>query len=113
LDSSVKVRRQRIAPVEAPECLRVKVGYIKVRLSYLTFDPKHMRSQMLRNSCGARPPYAEDICVLIPRMKVFPTLSTYNPAFKRLQDCNLLTQTAKLTGFTIVDEDDSTLAYVV
>lgn len=106
--------RQRIAPMfEVPECVRVKVGYIKVRLSYLTFDPKHMRSQMLRNSCGARPPYSEDICVLMPRMKVFPDVNVYNRPFKHLQSCELLTPNAKLTGYTFLDEDDDTLAYVL
>ena len=113
MDSSVKVRRQRIAPVEAPDCLRVKAGYIKVRLSYLTFDPKHMRSQMLRNSCGAKPPYIEDVCILTPRMKVFPSLSTYKAAFEHLQAAGLLAKSDTLITQTVVDEDDSTLAYVV
>lgn len=113
LGNPVLVRTQRIAPVDAPECTRFKSGYIKVRLEYLTFDPKHMRSQMLKTSCGARPPYAEDICVLLPRMKVFPGTDNFREPFARLQSSNVLSSSAKLTGYTFLDEDEDTLAYVI
>lgn len=113
LGSPVLVRTQRIAPADAPECVKVKLGYIKVRLEYLTFEPKHMRSQMLKTSCGARPPYAEDICILLPRMKVFAEIDAYRVPFAQLQSSNVLSSSAKLTGYTFLDEDDDTLAYVI
>ncbi len=113
MSSLPEIRTQRIAPIEAPECVRVKVGHIKIRLSYLTFDPKHMRSQMLRNSCGARPPFAEDVCILMPRMKVFPNVENYIIPLSRLQFAGVVSPSAKLTGYTFLDEDDDTLAYVV
>ena len=113
MGNPVLIRTQRIAPPDAPACIRVKVGCIKVRLDYLTFEPKHMRSQMLRNSCGARPPFAEDVCVLMPRMKIFPEISAYAEPFARLQAANVLPSSAKLTGYTILDEDDLTLAFAV
>jgi hypothetical protein len=113
LGNPVLVRTQRIAPVDAPECVKVKVGYIKVRLSYLTFEPKHMRSHMLKTSCGAKPPYIEDVCILMPRMKVFPSLQTYRAPFEHLQAAGILPKSTTLITQTIIDEDDDTLAYVI
>ena len=112
----VAVRTQKIAPshsVEVPETAGSKPGHIKVRLVYLTHEPKHMRSAMLRNTYGAKPPYTEDVCVLMPRMKVFPWMDTYIPVFTRLQCSGVISPSAKLTKFTILDEDDDTLAYIV
>lgn len=108
-----KIGIQRIAPPEVPKCIRVKVGCIKIRLSYLTFDPKHMRSQMLKVSCGAKPPFAEDVCILMPRMKISLNRQIFDSALSRLQLSGVVSPSAKLTGYTFLEEDDDTLAYVV
>lgn len=113
MDSTLKPPVQRIAPTEQPMVAPVKSGHIKVRLSYLTSDPKHIRSIMMRNNCGAKPPYTEDTCILMPRMKVFTDLQNYASAFERLQLSGVLPLSAKLTSYTILDEDDITLAYIV
>ena len=90
-----------------------KEGCIKVRLTYLTEEPKHIRSIMLHNTFAAKPPYFEDVCVLIPCPLANTTIQTYLPYLKRLQDNDVISPTAKLTHFAFLDEDVTTLAYLV
>jgi hypothetical protein len=102
----------QISPPDLPPTMPVKSGYVKVRLSYLTHKPKHVRSILLRQY-GTQPPYIEDVCILMPRMKVFALLETFMPAFEELRAAGVIDKEASLQTFTILDEDVSTLAYIV
>lgn len=100
-----------------PELLKLEVHaskaeYAKIRLVFLTDEPKHVRSQMLHSLYGSKPPFVEDVCILMPRMRVFSILEAFIPAFEKLQEANILPPTAKLLGFKVLDEDSSTLAYL-
>lgn len=95
-----------------PETASTKAGYIKVRLTFQTYEPTHIRSVMLESEYGIEPPYTENLCILLPRQKAFSLLEAYLPAFQRLQDAGLVSSTAQLTAFHILDEDNLTLAYI-
>jgi hypothetical protein len=98
--------------IEKPELLSFKSGYMKIRLSYLTWEPKHFRSITLKMECGAQPPFTEDICILLPCSKVFAVLETFIPMFDTLRRLEIVSKTAKLQDFTLFDEDHLTLAYL-
>jgi hypothetical protein len=102
-----------IAPPKRPLVLASKPGCIKVRLSFLTGSPKHVRNILLQEQCGTQPPYIEDICILMPRMKVFTLLETFLPAFAFLQKIGIIPFDANLQDFKILDEDAVTLAFLV
>lgn len=93
------------------ETFPAKNGYAKIRLSFLTDEPKHLRSEMLRRVCGSKPPFVEDICVLMPLHRVFAILETFIPVFERLQEAGVIGKNANLLGFKVLDEDITTLAY--
>ena len=101
-----------VVPPPKRGLLPAKAGFVKIRLSFLTDDPKHVRSQMLRLSCNSKPPFVEDICVLMPRMRVFSILETFIPAFEKLQEEGTVSSTAKLLTFKVLDGDSSTLAFL-
>jgi hypothetical protein len=78
-----KVRAEhvhQISPSAKPELLPEKDGYVKIRLTYLTMEPKHIRSAMLRVQ-GIQPPFMEEVCILMPQARVFPLIETFMPAF--------------------------------
>lgn len=100
-----------IAP-SRPKPLPSKIGYVKIKLTFLTNEPKHVRSQMLRLSYNSEPPFVEDICILLPRMQVFSILETFLPAFEKLQESGVVSSTAKLLKFKILDGDTNTLAFL-
>jgi len=89
-----------------------KEDCVKVRLSFLTDEPKHVRSQMLQRLYAAKAPFIEDICVMMPRMQVFAILETFIPAFERLQEADIVPRSANLLSFKVLDEDLTTLAYL-
>ncbi len=95
-----------------PSPLPSKNGYMKIRLSFLTPEPKHIRSVMLRDQCKAEPPFVEDICVLLPCEKAFSILEAFIPAFENLRESGMVSRTADLLGFKILDGDYNTLAYL-
>jgi len=101
-----------VAPPPKRELLPSKAGFVKIRLSFLTNDPKHVRSQMLRLSCNSKPPFVEDICILLPLGKTFSILETFIPAFEKLQEDSTVSDTAKLLTFKILDDDTCTLAFL-
>jgi hypothetical protein len=107
----VPSKARSIAPNRKPALLPTKLGCIKIRLTYLTFIPTHIRSVMLQIQ-GVQPPYIEDICVLMPQAKTFMLIEAYMPAFSKLQSCDLVPKSASLQSFKIMDEDEITLAYV-
>ena len=87
-------------------------GHIKVRLQYLTKEPKHLRS-MLLSQYGMEPPFIEEACILLPHMRVFPMLECFLPAFKVLCKEGIVPKEAELQGFSILDRDSLTLSYVL
>jgi len=98
--------------VKWPEVYPFKDEYAKIRLSFLTDDPKHIRSLMLQQIYSVKPPFVEDVCVLLPRMQVFSILEAFFPVFERLQEAGIVNSTANLLGFKVLDEDTLTLAYL-
>ncbi len=89
-----------------------KDGFVKVRLSFLTNEPKHVRSQTLQRICGSQPPFVEDICVLIPQPRAFAILEAYLPAWEYLREAEIVPPAANLLNFKVMDEDITTLAYL-
>jgi hypothetical protein len=67
---------------------------------------------MLQQIYNSKPPFVEDVCVLMPRMAVFSILETFFPVFERLQEAGVVSPTANLLGFKVLDEDTETLAYL-
>lgn len=107
----VTVEQARAIPVSAPEMAKEKDGYVKVRLDFLTNQPKHVHSQLLAEHYDLQGPFLENISVLVPQGECFDLLECYAPhvsdliKMKAIGDC-------KLVGFDIQVEDDTTLAYV-
>lgn len=101
-----------IAPAPVPELAPEKLGYMKVRLLYLTPEPQHLRSLQLAHAYNIRPPYNEEVSILLPRMKVFTLLETFIPAFEYLQKAGIISKSSKLRDFRILDEDKLTLSYI-
>ena len=111
-NSKVSVPKGRsIAPSRKPAILPAKLGCVKIRLTYLTTDPRHIRNIMLQIQ-GIQPPYMEDIYILMPQAKVFTLIESYMLAFASLQKCDLVPKSAVLQSFKILEEDEITLAYV-
>lgn len=95
-----------------PQLLPSKMGYVKIRLTFLTSEPKHIRSIMLRDQYKVEPPYLEDICVLLPLVDTFSILETFIPAFEKLREVGVVAKTSNLLKFKILDEDSHTLSYL-
>ena len=95
-----------------PELAALKLGYVKIRLSYLTSQPQHLRSLLLLHTCGIQPPYTEEVCILLPCIKVFTLLETFILPFEYLQKCGIISKTAELQDFKVLEEDTPTLAYI-
>jgi hypothetical protein len=98
--------------VKWPDVFSSKEGCTKIRLSFLTDEPKHIRSLMLQQIYGVKPPFVEDVCILMPRMEVFSILETFLPVFERLKETGVVSLNANLLGFKVLDEDTETLAYL-
>lgn len=86
-------------------------GYLKVRLFYHTWEPHHVRSQVLQTELRMEPPFVEDISVLISAELVRNHISAFESIFHQLQILGRLKHTDKLKSFEIRDEDVRTLAY--
>ena len=112
ITKSTPATERPIAPALKPELAASKPGYVKVRLSYLTLQPQHLRSLLLLHTCGIQPPYTEEVYLLLPARRVFALLETFMPPFEYLQKCGILSKTAELQEFKILDEDVLTLAYI-
>ena len=88
-------------------------GYIKVRLTYLTNEPKHYRSYQLALMYGLRGPYTEEAFVLMPvRSITSMDFTVFRSAFAFLQRNFIVSRSARLVKVTLLDEDTNTLAYV-
>jgi hypothetical protein len=91
-----------------------KQGYIKVCFAYLTNEPKHYRSYQLATMYGLRGPFVESVYALVPRKSIVRLeLISFHPAFIRLKTEGIISRTARLIGYTLADEDNSTLAYPI
>jgi len=110
--TNTSVARQ-IAPPVCPELMASKEGYLKVRLTYLTHDPKHIQNFLLRNGYGIKGPYSEDVCILMPANRVFDNLETYLAPWELLQRSGVVRAEDTFLDFKLLIEDDLTLAYVV
>lgn len=97
----------------APPLESSKEGFIKVRLSFLTSSPKHIRNLVLRNGYGIKGPYSEDVCILFPAARTFNDFETYQDTFESLQQCGVLHADDSFIDATILVEDDLTLAYLI
>lgn len=95
-----------------PSPLPSKMGYVKIRLTFLTSEPKHIRSIMLRDQYKAEPPYLEDIYILLPLVDTFSILETFIPTFEKLRKAGVVAKTSNLLKFKILDEDSHTLSYL-
>jgi len=100
--------------VSAPrfQLLPSEVGFIKIRLMFTTSEPKHVRSQMMQQIYHSKPPFIEDVCVLMPSAAVFTLLETFFPAFEWLKEIGVVSPTANLQEFKVLDEDTHTLAFL-
>jgi hypothetical protein len=109
----IKIAVLKGTPIHCLECIASKEGFVKIKLFYLTDEPKHIRSYVLQHTYGLKGPYLEDVSVLIPQEKVFPELSYFIPAFTKLQIFHIVSSDSQLTDFKILDEDNLTLSYVL
>lgn len=96
-----------------PALATTREGHLKVRLSYLTANPKHIRNIMLRNGYGIQGPYNEDVCILLPADKVFNDFESYLDAFETLKLSGVLHYHDTLAASTILVEDELTQAYIL
>lgn len=88
-------------------------GHVKIMLRYLTKEPKHLRSMLLSQYTGVRPPYIEEVCVLFPHMRVFPILECFLPFFEVLKQGGIIQKDAELQSFKLLDRDYLTVSYVL
>ncbi len=106
-------RARQIAPPAPPAVSAEKEGCLKVRLCYLTNDPKHIRNLILKGAYSIQGPYNEDICILVPAEKVFADFESYLNAFEHLQRSGVLNPEDILLEAKVLVEDEYTLAYEV
>jgi hypothetical protein len=106
-------RTMELAPVSQLEVpIPYKSGYMKVRLTYLTNEPKHYRSYQLSTMYGFSGPFMEEVYILMPvRTITSVELSIFHPAFVYLKKHFIVSKTARLVKATLLDEDINTLAY--
>ena len=106
-----------VAPDKAeayrPRLAAYSPGQVKVQLRYLTKQPMHLRSLLLSQYTGMEPPYIEEVCILMPHMRVFPVIECFLPAFQQLKEAGIVQQDAELHGFRVLDRDCLTLAYLM
>jgi hypothetical protein len=89
-----------------------QADHVKVRLFYNTWKPKHVRSNFLKTQADAKPPFIEDVSVLVPVSCAYNRLSAYRDIFQRLIAAGHLAPTDALKKFEFREEDMSTLAYL-
>lgn len=90
-----------------------KNNYVKVRLGFSTSQPTHLKSAMLASEYGVEPPYIENVCVLVPKNKVVDVFECFPPVLDTLCKTQVTPVDARLNFYEILEEDDSTVAYVI
>lgn len=88
-------------------------GLIKVKLFFKTWEPKHLRSHVLKTEFAAKGPYLEDVCVLLPQAAVTPDLTAFQATFRELIHSGAVGRQSTLVDFLLLIEDHTTLAYVM
>ena len=86
-------------------------GHVKVRLLYLTESPRHLRNALLAQH-GAKGPFAEEVSILMPAMKIFPVLECFLPAFENLLRSGVVPLDSIFHGYEITEGDSLTIAYI-
>jgi hypothetical protein len=86
-------------------------GHVKVRLRFSTWDPIHLRSQVLATDFKVGAPFVEERSVLLPADQVYDRLSAYNDIFELLRRAGVVAQRDVLREYEIQPEDMTTLAY--
>ena len=90
-------------------------GYLKVRLYFHTWVPKHLRSHMLKEEFHGAAPYQEDVCVLMPLEEITTDLNNYTPIFQMLLEKGIVASGTRtqpqLRSIELLEEDEQTLAY--
>lgn len=104
--------RDRVTPESEIGIAPGLPGHVKVRLHYLTGQPKHLRSMLLAQY-GAEPPFVEEVYVLLPHMTIFPYLECFLPVFETLKKEEIIPGDAEPQGFKILDHDYLTQSYVL
>ena len=102
-----------VAAPPAPPVEAEREGFIKVRLTFLTSAPKHVRNLQLRTEYGIKPPYNEDVCILFPAARTFNDFETYLDTFESLKLSGIVHADDILLDATLLIEDDLTLAHVI
>ena len=110
--AELEEKRVEVSPPSKPELAPFREGYVKIRLTYFTMNPQHIRSILLQHTCNTKPPYLEEVFILMPRMQVFSLLENYLPAFDYLKKCGIVPEKSDIYVFSILVEDDTTLAYI-
>ena len=91
----------------------VMPNHVKVQLRYLTKEAKHLRSFLLSGYTGIGAPYMEEVCILMPYMRVFPVIECFLPPFETLKQEGVVPEDAELQSYRILDHDELTLAYIL
>lgn len=112
LDAALPISQVRAIPLSVPEMASTKDGYIKVRLDFLTQEPRHVHSSLLQSSYDLSGPFLENICVLIPQESCFDLLECFAPFVGELCKTGAVALSARLYAFEILEEDALTLSYV-
>jgi hypothetical protein len=86
-------------------------GLVKVRISFETWEPQHMRSHALRTELFVKPPYVEDVCVLLRVGQVTTHRATYDNLLSSLIDLSLVPQRSRVVHFELLVGEKVTLAY--
>lgn len=108
----VPISTAKAIPIFIPETATEKSGYMKVKLTYLTDEPRHIQSLMLRDLYGTRAPYLESAYVLLPQERCFDLLEVYVSAFHEMIKSKIVPISSRLQDFEIMGEDTQTQAYV-
>ena len=86
-------------------------NHMKVRLTYQSEVP-HTEAALTLQKLGLKPPYVEELRVLVPACQAFSDLEVYRPVFDWLKASKAVPADAVLTGYAFDDQDNGILAYV-
>lgn len=87
-------------------------NHMKVRLVYRSSQP-HTEAALTLQKLGLKPPYTEELRVLVPASQAFSDLEVYRPVFNRLKADKAVPADAQLTGYAFDPQDTDILAYVI
>jgi hypothetical protein len=88
-------------------------GYIKVCMTFKTYEPKHFRSHILKAEFFTKPPFFESVCVFLRPEQITERGEAIVAAFKALISRKVIPPNSVMTGSTLAIEDTTTLAYLL